>query len=157
MTRTIHAIEYNPIADEIVAPQLYMQGILTFRGGATGDEAPIRVISGPATEINGVNMRLGLDPVHEEVFLPLGNEVLVFSSKANGNVPPLRRIKGPDTMLGASALAIDPVHDLLIVTGGFGGGGRGGEGGEGGGGRGQILIFNRTDSGNVKPRAVIKG
>ncbi len=157
MTRTIHAIEYNPITDEIVAPQLYMQGILTFRGGANGDEAPIRVISGPATEINGVNMRLGLDPVHEEVFLPLGNEILVFSSTANGNVPPLRRIKGPDTMLGASALAIDPVHDLLIVTGGFGGGARGGEGGEGGGGRGQILIFNRTDSGNVKPRAVIKG
>src|SRR4051812_11807264 len=163
MTRTIHAIEYNPIADEIVAPQLYMQGILTFRGGADGDEAPVRVISGPATQINGVNMRVGLDPVHEEVYLPLGNEVLVFPSKANGNIPPLRILKGPDTLLGASSIAIDPVHDLLIVTGTRpgGGGGRGGEGGEGGGGggggRGQILIFNRTDSGNTKPRAVISG
>jgi len=162
-TRTIHAVEYNPITDEFVVPQLYLQGILTFRGGADGDEAPVRVISGPATQINGVNMRVGLDPVHEEVYLPLGNEVLVFPSKANGNIPPLRILKGPDTLLGASSIAIDPVHDLLIVTGTRpgGGGGRGGEGGEGGGGggggRGQILIFNRTDSGNTKPRAVISG
>jgi hypothetical protein len=153
-TRTIHAVEYNPITDEIVVPQLYLQGILTFRGGADADEAPIRVISGPATQINGVNMRVGLDPVHEEVFLPLGNEVLVFPSKANGNVAPIRILKGPDTLLGASSIAIDSVHDLLIVTGSRRGGG---EGGEGGGGQGQILIFNRTDSGNAKPRAVISG
>ena len=158
ITRTIHAVEYNPITDEIVVPQLYLQGVLTFRGGADGDEAPIRVISGPATQIHGVLLRLGLDPVHEEIFIPLGSEILVFPSKANGNVAPIRIIKGPDTLLGASALTIDPVHDLLIVTGTRPGGGGGGGGGEAGAnGRGQILIFNRTDSGNVKPRSVIYG
>src|SRR5437667_11154230 len=81
---------------------------------------------------------------------------------------PIRIIKGPDTQLGASALTIDPVNNLLIVSGnkprargeGRGGGGSEegdfGEGGEGGGrGLGQILIFNRTDNGNVKPLRVI--
>jgi hypothetical protein len=55
-------------------------------------------------------------------------------------------IRGPDTMLeGDAPLAVDPVHNLLIV------------GGTAGRGQPRLLIFNRTDSGNVKPRAVIGG
>ena len=162
ITRTIHDMAYNPIRDEIVIPQFYAQAIMTYRGGANGDEAPIRVIRGPDTQIT-TPARLGLDPIHKEVFVPLGNEVLVFPSDAEGNVAPIRILKGPDTLLGADALTIDPVHDLLIVSGprrggrGEGGGGGGDGDGEEGGGRGQILIFNRTDSGNVKPRSVIFG
>jgi hypothetical protein len=162
ITRTIHDMAYNPITDEIVVGQLYAQAVMTFRGGANGDEAPLRLIGGPKTQITNPT-RIGLDAVHKEVFVPLGDEILVFPSEGQGNIPPIRVLKGPDTLLGANALTIDPVHDLLIVSGRRGEGARGeriieGSGSEGEGGRGgQILIFNRTDNGNAKPRSVIYG
>jgi hypothetical protein len=81
--------------------------------------------------------RLGLDPVHNEIFVPQGNSVLVFSREAKGNVAPIRVLKGPDTQLGASALAVDPVHDLLVVGGTVRGMGS------------RLLIFNRTDQGDA--------
>ena len=151
---------YNPLRDEIMITQIFGQAIMTFRGGANGDEAPIRVIMGSNTGLTNPG-RLGLDPVHKEVFVPEGDKVLVFPSEAEGNIAPIRILQGPDTLLGASSLTIDPVHDLLIVDGSRPrekeeGGGGGGEMG-GGGNRGQVLIFNRTDSGNAKPRNVIFG
>ena len=93
------------------------------------------------------------------------NSILVFPRDGDGDVAPIRVIKVSNTLLGASALTVDPLHDLLIASGsrprvpGEGGGDGGDfEGGEGGGsGRGEILIFNRTDNGNVKPRGVISG
>jgi len=143
-------MEYDPIRDEIVVPELNAQAILTYRGGANGDEAPIRVINGPDTQLSTPE-RLALDPVHKEIFVPLGDHILVFPSQANGNVAPIRILKGPDTLLGASALTIDPIHDLLLVSGSAP------RRDPGDGPRGQVLIFNRTDQGNVKPRAVIGG
>ena len=140
---------YDPVRDEIVVPAFFAFGILTFRGDATGDAAPIRKILGPRTQLKNPS-RLALDHVHGEIFVPQRDSVLVFSREANGDVAPIRVLKGPDTMLAASALTVDPVHNLLIVSGG-------GEGGGGGGGPSRILIFNRTDSGNVKPRGVITG
>jgi len=147
-TRTIHDFSYNQLRDELVVPQLYSQAIMTYRGDSDGDVSPLRVIRGPHTQITGVFMRLSLDPVHEEVFVPLGNEILVFPSLAEGDVPPIRVIKGPDTQLGASALSIDAVHDLLVVAGGYT---------EGTHRNGQILIFDRKAEGNAKPLRVIKG
>ncbi len=141
--RTMHSIIYDQIHDEFVVPQEFGQAILTFRGGANGEERPLRVIQGSLTQLRDPD-RLGVDPVHNEIFVPQRNSVLVFPREANGNVAPIRVIKGPDTQLGASALAVDPVHNLLIV-----GGRRGTET--------RLLIFNRTDQGNVKPKAVIGG
>lgn len=46
---------------------------------------------------------------------------------------------------GDQPLVIDPVHNLLII------------GGRAGRGQTRLLIFNRTDSGNAKPKAVIGG
>ena len=163
ISRDVHDMAYNALTDEIVIPQARAQAIMTYRGGANGDEKPIRIINGPATQLT-TPMRLGLDAVHKEIFVPSyrGDAILVFPSDGEGNVAPIRTIKGLDTQLGAAALTIDAVHNLLIVAGprparqqsdkagiGFGGGG------EGGGGH--ILIFNRTDNGNVKPRAAIFG
>ena len=89
--------------------------------------------------------RLAVDPVHNEIFVPEVDKVLVYPRGANGNVAPIRVLEGPDTMLGADAVAVDPVHDLLIVGGG---GGRDGT---------RLKIFNRTDAGNTKPKRVIGG
>ena len=157
---------YDPVRDEIVIPQFFAFAILTYKGDANGDVAPIRKIFGPKTQLKN-SMRLAIDPVHGEIFVPQGRSILVFPRDAEGDIAPIRVIQGPDTMLGASALTVDPVHNLLMVSGsrpraagearGGGGGGEGDFDGEGGNGRGQILIFNRTDQGNVKPRGVISG
>ncbi|MBI2815729.1 MAG: hypothetical protein HYX72_02200 [Acidobacteria bacterium] len=145
ITRTIHGFAYNPIRDEIVVPQFYAQAIMSFRGGANGDESPVRMIHGPDTQITNAD-RLELDPVHGEIFVPLPEgKILVFPSDARDNVAPIRILEGPDTLLRGGPLAVDPVHNLLIVAG------------ERSGGSAQLLIFNRMDSGNVKPRAVISG
>jgi hypothetical protein len=163
ITRTIHDMAYDPVRDEIVVPQFYLQGILTFRGSANGDEAPIRVISGPRTQITNP-ARIALDPVHNEIYIPNGDRLLVFPRDGQGDVAPIRIIEGPDTQLSASTVQIDPVHNLIIVGGGAFGertpaerarqqvisGDRGERGG-------QVLIFNRTDNGNVKPLRVIRG
>src|SRR5262245_45237700 len=88
-----------------------------------------------------------VDAVHDEVYLMEGRDrpgleyVLVFPRKANGDVAPIRVIKGPDTMMkNARSMAVDPVRNLIAMATNNG-----------------LLIFNRTDTGNVKPRAIIRG
>ena len=145
LARTMHSIEYNPIHDEISVPLPGGGAVLTFRGGATGDEPPLRIIQGPLTQITNPG-RLGVDPVNNEILVPERDRILFFPREANGNVAPIRVLGGPDTRLGAGAVAVDTVHDLLIVVGGTAGQLRT-----------EILIFDRTASGNTKPKAVISG
>ena len=138
--------------DEIVLPQKLASAVLTFRGDANGDVAPIRKIMGPKSQLEN-NSVLAVDPVHGEIVVPQPNAILEFDTASNGDVPPIRVIKGPDTMLrGNGNVLVDPVHNVIIATG-FG---RGGGNGENGGG-GQMLIFDRTANGNVKPLRVITG
>ncbi len=49
--RTMHSIVYDEIHDEFVVPQQFGQAILTFRGGADGEEVPVRVIQGSLTQL----------------------------------------------------------------------------------------------------------
>ena len=166
ITRTIHDMAYDPVRDEIVVPQFYLQGILTFRGSANGDEAPIRVISGPRTQIENPT-RIALDPVNNEIYIPMDDRLLVFPRFAEGNVAPIRTIEGPDTEMSAGVVQVDPVNNLIVV-GGYSVAGRtrgtraqaargqvlsGDRSGRGG----QILIFDRTASGNAKPLRIIRG
>ena len=144
LARTNHGIAYDEIRDLVLVPQFYAQAILVFRGGANGEEAPIRVIQGPRTQLKAFD-RLALDAVHNEIYVPQRDEVLVFDGNAQGNVAPVRVLKGPDTDVRAASVAVDPVNNLLVV------------GGMMGRRDGQLQIFNRTDSGNVKPKSVIRG
>lgn len=152
LSRTMHDIRYDAVHDEILVTNPFAQALLVFRGGASGEEAPLRIIQGSRTQLVGFGTggldRLDVDPVHNEIFVPNGDSVLVFAREATGNVAPLRVIRGSETQLqGTTVLAIDPVHNLLVVVDSGRRGGRGGA----------ILIYNRTDNGNVKPRAVIRG
>ncbi len=114
LARTMHDIRYDAVHDEILVTNPFAQAILTFRGGANGDEAPIRVIQGLSTMLGNVD-RLDVDPVHNEIFIPNGDSILVFPREGNGDVAPIRVIKGPDTQLrGTHALAVDPVHNLSL-------------------------------------------
>ena len=150
LARTMHDIRYDAIHDEFVVNNPFAQAILTFRGGADGEEAPIRVIQGPSTQLGG-SSRLEVDPVNDEIIVPGGDRILVYPREGKGDVSPIRVIQGPDTLLrGSGALSVDPVHNLIVAS--IGNQRRRGEGPTG-----SLLIFNRTDSGNVKPRAVITG
>jgi hypothetical protein len=175
----MHDLAYDPIHDEIVVTSPLTQAILTFRGDANGEEAPIRVIQGPKTGIQGVGAtgKVGIDPHNNVIMLATPaprNEILFFPREANGDVAPIRKIAGPDTLLnnGAQrdgggnvpAMRVDPIHNLLVIPSNpqRGGGGRGrgaGDGGEwgGNGSGGRVLIFDRNASGNVKPKAIIEG
>ena len=169
ISRTMHGFAYDAIHDEIVVTSPLTQSILVFRGGANGEEPPIRVIQGPHTQILGTaeggNDKVSVDPVNNEILLPVGTGVsrqnrtpvaptgvLVFSREANGDIAPKRVLSGPDTQIVAGeyasgagggaifAVAADPVHNRLIVNSGS-----------------AMLIFDRTAGGNAKPLAVIKG
>jgi hypothetical protein len=138
--RTMHGIDYDPIHDEITVPQQFGQGILTFRGDARGEQPPIRIIQGSLTQLAEPD-RVTVDAVNNEIFVPEREFVYVYPREANGNVAPIRRLQLDDF---AGSVAIDPVHDLMLVLSKR-------DGHEG------IFIFNRTDSGHAAPKAVIAG
>ena len=158
ISRTMHALAYDAVHDEIIVNSPLAQAILTFRGDANGEEAPIRTIQGPRTQIQGTdydgNDQMAFDEVHGEIYIPVaGNKILTFARDASGDVAPLRVLGGPDTEIRGSArgharVGVDPVHNLLVVT-------STGAGSPGGGAA--LLIFDRTANGNVKPRSVIRG
>ncbi len=144
----MHDIRYDEVHDELLVSNPFASAILVFRGAASGEEAPIRFIQGPKTTIVAPD-RLEVDPVNNEILVPEGNRILVFSRTANGDVAPIRILEGPDTALvNAESVVVDPVRNLIVV----GTQDRRAEAGGGG-----LLIFNRTDQGNTRPRAVIRG
>jgi len=148
LSRTIHGLDYDPVHDEIVAPVYEGGAILVFRGGATGEEAPIRVIQGDQTKLLGPQTA-AVDPKNDEILVgdPSSGSILVYARDANGNVPPKRILRGPKTGLReVVGVAVDTKRNLLVASN------RGATRDLTG-----IFIFNRTDSGDVAPRAVIGG
>ena len=116
--RTMHSIVYNERRDEFTVPQPFAQALLTFRGAANGEESPIRVIQGPKTQLVEPD-RLALDEINDELWVPMDTvkRITVYRASANGDVAPLRSIEGPDTTIGAEAIAIDNVHNLMVAAG----------------------------------------
>ena len=148
--RTMHGIAYDEVHDEFFVPAAYAQAVLAFRGAASGEEAPVRIIQGPLTQLRGSgSSRLAMDPIHNEIYVPQGGELLVFDSRANGNVEPIRILQGPEGKdLSAIAVGVDPIHNLLVVGSSESRGNRGGT---------ELLIFNRMAKGNEAPRGIIGG
>src|SRR5579864_834493 len=108
ISRTMHGFAYDEPRDEIVVMSPLAQAVLFFRGGANGEEPPKRVIQGPHTQIQGTpygaNDKVSVDPVNNEVYVPVvPNSILVFDMAASGDVPPKRVLRGVN-----GAVAIDP-------------------------------------------------
>jgi len=143
MTRSTHGIAYDHIRDVILVPNFYAQSIQIYRGDADGEAAPVRMIQGSRTQLHNPD-KLMLDVVNNEILIPQRDRVLVFDGNAQGNVAP-KRILGPTPGLGALVVDADPVHNLLVVAG------------AGGGFSGRFQIFDRTASGEAKPKWVIAG
>lgn len=139
--RTQHSISYDHIHDEIVIPQPFAGAILTFKGDANGEVAPIRVIQGTKAQL-ALADQMTIDPVHGEYFIPTGEGsgiVHVFDRLAQGDVAP-KRILGSRQMGLGGIPTVDYEHDLFIVQC-----------------RQGICIYNRTASGDDKPVHIITG
>src|SRR5207247_9899022 len=156
----MHDIAYDPTHDEIVVNSPLTQAILVFRGGANGEEPPLRVIQWPKTQLLGVGAldKVTVDPETGEIYIPTArHNILVFAYGANGDVAPVRVLGGPDTQIrfqeqtvgsgNTRPIRIDPVNKLLVVP----------AIGERGGPPPGLLIFDRNASGNTKPLRVIRG
>ena len=128
---------YDPARDEILIPQFFAFAILTFKGDANGNVAPIRKIFGPSTQLKN-SQAVAVDWIHGEIFVPQGERVLVFPRDANGDVAPLRILGSRESPVNAGRLTVDPIHDLLIGSSGDG-----------------IRIYRRQASGNEKPLRTI--
>ena len=99
-------LDVDPVHNEILVPA--QDSILVFPREANGDVAPIRVIKGPDTQLNGTTT-LGVDPVNNVIVVATGSYLevgtgakasgglLIFNRLANGNVKPLGVIGGPKT------------------------------------------------------------
>ncbi len=150
VSRTMHGIFYDPKHDEIVDPVALGGAVLTLPGGGDGGVAPLRVLQGPKTGLVQPDT-LYVDVAHDEMIVDSGDDsVLVFNRTANGDVEPLRRLGGPKTQIrNIYGMSVDSVHNLIVIANRVDTGGRASTDG--------ILIFNRTDSGDVAPRAVIAG
>ena len=146
----MHGIRYDEVNDEIFVTNPFAQAILTFRGGATGNEAPLRVLQGPLTQLQYPNAGVDVDPLHNELYVAETNRVLVFSRTADGDVPPIRVIRGPNTQLGkwVRTLSVDPINNLLVVTS---------DQDEERKTPTRILIFDRTAHGDTAPLRIIEG
>ena len=86
----MHDLDYDSIHDEIVVTGPLTQSILTFRGAANGDEAPIRVIQGSKTEILGVGAvgKVSIDSKNNEILLATPEQkILVFLNWPGGQTP----------------------------------------------------------------------
>ena len=142
--RTMHSIIYDPAHDELSVTQDFAHAVMTFAGDANGEDGPIRIIQGPKTRLNGPE-RHTVDWINDEILVPQGDEIIVFNRTDNGDVAPKRIFKGPDTKLGADALAVDPVNNLLVVVGPYEKEGL------------KIRMYPRTAEGNVKPLREVGG
>jgi hypothetical protein len=149
LSRTMHDIRYDETNDEFVVGNPFAQSILTFRGGASGEEAPLRVIQGPHTEMIKPD-NLEIDPTHEEIIVPEpeSDAIFVYPRRASGDTAPIRTLTGTDHGWSAGAVAVDPIHNVLVAAGSYKSGAEE---------RHALMIFDRTASGSVTPLRVITG
>jgi DNA-binding beta-propeller fold protein YncE len=117
--------------------------ITVYDKNARGDAAPVRVITGPRTQLNWPT-GLYVDSERGELYVANdgGGTVLVFSATASGNAAPIRVLKGPRTQLSyPTSVFLDEKNDELWVANM---------------GNHSATVYNRTASGDTAPIRVIR-
>jgi hypothetical protein len=147
LSRTMHGLAYDPVNDEIIVPVALSGAILVFRGGAVGNEPPVRVIQGPNTGLIRPHTA-NVDPDSGEILAgdPSGRAVLIFDRLANGDAKPKRVISGSKTgFREIVGVASDTKNNAIVVASRTVGGPNG------------LFVFNRLDNGDVAPKRTISG
>jgi DNA-binding beta-propeller fold protein YncE len=127
-----------PGSGKVLAPS-----ITVYQKDASGNTAPLRVITGPKTEMNWPTA-IAADPDHGEIFVAndTADTVTVYKSDASGDAAPIRVIKGTNTMVkNPTGIAYDSKHEELWVAN-FG--------------SHSATVFKRTAEGNATPLRVIR-
>jgi hypothetical protein len=112
--------------------------------GAVGDVAPLRIISGPATQLDWPS-QMYFDEEHGELFVAndVGDSVLVFRTNDSGNAAPTRVIKGPNTGIkNPTGIFLDIEHQELVVANM---------------GNHSATVYSRTAEGDTPPLRTIRG
>ena len=140
------------VHDEIIVPT--RQAILVFSRTANGNAAPLRIIAGPKTKMFRAR-GIAVDPVNNIIALGNANPqgILIFNRTDEGDVAPRSIITGPRTGIYATkGFAVLPDRKELIATV------------EARGvqvnrnvGESFVGIWNYTDTGDIPPKAMIKG
>jgi DNA-binding beta-propeller fold protein YncE len=135
-----------PLGRDLAVPgsgTISKPSISVHRRLATGNEPPLRVIEGPAAQLNWPT-GLAFDPGSRELFVAndMGPSIVVFDAAAQGNVAPKRVLKGSRTALAnPTAVSLDLKNSELWVAnfGGHSG-----------------LAFDLKASGNAAPKRTIR-
>jgi DNA-binding beta-propeller fold protein YncE len=166
---TPHAVSLDLLNGEMLVASLTGRRINVFRWDANGNVAPVRVIEGPKTGLGHV-VGLAVDPERNLLAVANSQEILIFNRTDNGDVAPRARIAGPktgitdepwqmefykgrifvaasnhfhDNLYNGVTLRTDakevPDDPWLNPTLGF------------------VGVWNITDTGDVAPRAMIRG
>ena len=110
---------------------------------ANGDTAPIRMISGPKTQMNWPAL-LYLDEQHDELYVAndMADSILVFGTNDSGDAVPVRVIKGPKTGIkNPTGIFLDAKNNELWVSNM---------------GNHTATVFTRTATGDVAPLRTIR-
>ena len=139
----------DTVNNELYVADFQGKSIRVFALNATGNASPIRtIIDGPNSNINQVRDMV-VDTVHNELIVDSINDTIhAFTRTASGDAVPLRTITGANTKLNNPvSIAFDSVADEIFVDS-YDVAGPNLPG---------ILVFNRTDNGNVAPKRFISG
>ncbi len=139
----------DTVNNELYVADFFGKAIRVFALNASGNALPVRTL------IDGGNSQIGqvrdmvVDTAHNELIVLTGNNsIRVFSRTASGDALPVREISGANTKLNNPiSIAFDAVADELFADS-YDVAGPSLPG---------ILVFNRTDSGNVAPKRFIAG
>lgn len=172
-----HSVNVDRQNNEIVVGDPGGRSIMIFPREANGDVPPSRVIQGSKTKI-GYMVGVAIDPVHNLIFVGSGSYqqvgILIFKRTDSGDVAPLGIIAGPMTGIegvpwqiqtypekGSVFVAVanidydrlyrlDKPVDGLPLNPELPSPWRSSD-------KGFIGVWKATDTGNVAPKAVIKG
>ena len=132
---------------------LFMDHVLIYAAGSTGNVSPVADISGPKTNLRSPS-GIAVSPLNGDIYV--ANEsnnkphtpeyrgyVLIFPPNASGNTPPKGTIVGGKTNLNDPiGLAFDGTGNLYVASQGH---------------RRGISVFAAGSDGNVAPTATIEG
>jgi len=125
---------------ELFVTNFLGDSVTAYSRTANGNVAPLRVLSGADTRLQGP-AGLAVDTVNNELLVANFSAITVYTLTASGNTSPLRAISGVDTKLSQPiGLVVDTMHNEILVAN-----------------FDSITVYGRTADGNVAPLRTIRG
>jgi len=158
VTHRAHTITVDEEKEELFVSVNYPPQVEVYRKTASGNEKPLRVVTGESTRLADVH-GIAIDDKAKELFVNNWGHIsqynvpgsgrfedpsiTVYPLDASGDTAPLRVIQGPRTLLDwPGAMFVDPDKGEVYVTNSVGQ---------------SILVFGAKDKGDVPPRRILKG